>query len=222
MTKKTKVTIAFLLFFTVSIADIFAVVTSNKTMEVIFKPLLMITLIIVYLVSIKKPSMWLLLGLVFSFLGDVFLLNQEEYFVYGVACFLIAHVLYIRLIAWYIKGKPLMKGLLSILPFILPFLLTMYVVYDNLKDMVVPVFEYGFVIAVFGAVTLLNYQQEKSKANLLILLSSVVLMFSDAFIILNIYHSYSKILDFFVILFYISSQFLIVRGMILKEETPKI
>ena len=218
MTKKTKIVIASILFFIVAIADIFAVVIQNKTMEIVFKPLLMITLLILYLVSINKINWWLVLGLLFAFLGNVFLLDQQNYFVFGVASFLVTHVLYIKIIIGFLEKKSFTRIVLSTIPYMLYFIAIMYVVYESLKEMLIPVTEYGLVISIYGAVTFLNYQQEKSIANLLLLFSALFFVISDSFIILNIYHDYNKILDFFVIFLYIGAQYLTVKGLIVKEE----
>ena len=219
MTKKIKVTITSILFFIVVVADIYAVVVQNKTMEIIFKPLLMIALAIVYLTLAIKINKWLVFGLFFSFLGDVLLLNQEKYFVYGVACFLVAHVLYIKVIFDFIKVKSFIKMFFSTLPFLGLFLTIIFIVYDNLKEMLVPVVEYGLVICVFGGVAFYYYQQTKTKSSVFLLISAVSLAFSDSFIILNLYNSYSKLLDFFVILLYISSQYFVVRGVVARKQS---
>ena len=203
MTRKTKITIATVLFFIVVIADTYAVITQNKTMEMIFKPLLMFTLAIVYLISTKKINKWLIFGLFFSFLGDVFLLDQENYFVFGVASFLVTHVFYIKVIIDFLKVKSFVKIFLSMLPFLALYLTTVSAVYGNLKEMLIPVVEYGLVVCVFGGVTFFYYQQTKIKSSLFLLISAVLLAFSDSFLIFNLYYSYSKLLDFFVILLYI-------------------
>lgn len=220
MIKNIKKSILPILFFIIALIDIYAVISQNKSLEMVFKPLIMISLSFIYVSSVKKVNYWLVFGLFFSFLGDVLLLNQEKYFVYGVACFLITHVLYIRMITLQLsKEKSFTKMILSIVPFMLCFLLVMYIVYDNLNDMLAPIAEYGLIISVFGAVTLLNYEQKKSLGSLFLFLSAILLTFSDGFLILNIYNSYNIVLDFFVILFYISSQYLVVQGMILNNKS---
>ena len=219
MTRKTKITIATVLFFIVVIADTYAVITQNKTMEMIFKPLLMFTLALVYLISTKKINKWLIFGLFFSFLGDVFLLDQENYFVFGVASFLVTHVFYIKVIFDFLKVKSFVKIFLSMLPFLTLYLTTVSAVYGNLKEMLIPVVEYGLVVCVFGGVTFFYYQQTKIKSSLFLLISAVLLAFSDSFLIFNLYYSYSKLLDFFVILLYVFPQYMVVRGVLSREQS---
>lgn len=218
MIRKRILLVLLMLFFIVSVADIFAVIIQNKTMEIIFKPLLMLSLIAIYFLSTRKVNLWLVAGLFFAFLGDVLLLDQKKYFVFGIACFLVTHVLYIKLTIDFIKNISFTRIVFSLIPYILYFLAIMYVVYDNLKDMLVPVVEFGLVISIFGSVAFINYQKQKTKANFLLLLSATFFVISDGFIVLNIYTEYSKILDFFVILLYITAQYLIVRAIILKDK----
>ena len=218
MVKKKILTIVSVLFFIVAAADVFAVITQNKTMEIVFKPLLMISLIAMYSLSATKVNLWFVIGLFFAFLGDVFLLNQKKYFIFGIASFLVTHVLYIKMTIDFIKDRSFSRIILSILPYITYFLAIMCVIYENLKDMLIPVVEYGLVISIFGSVALINYQKEKTVANFFLLLSATFFVVLDGFIVLNIYNGYNKILDFFVIVLYISAQYLVVRAIILKEK----
>ena len=129
------------------------------------------------------------------------------------------NLFYIKVIFDFLKVKSFVKIFFSTLPFLALYLITVSVVYDNLKEMLVPVVEYGLVVCVFGGVTLFYYQQAKTKSSLFLLISAVLLGFSDSFIILNLYDSYSKLLDFFVILLYISSQYFVVKGVIAREQS---
>ncbi len=210
------------LFFFVAIADIFAVVTQNKTLEIIFKPLLVLSLIIIYFLSTKRVNIWLVAGLFFALIGDVFLLNQKKYFLFGVASFLITHVLYAKMTIDFIKDRSFTRIVLSLLPYLLYFLVIMYFIYNNLKDMLILVVGFGLVVSIFGSVALINYQKEKTKANLLLLLSATFFVILDGFIVLNIYNDYNKILDFFAILLYVSAQYLIVRAIILKDKSKEV
>jgi len=107
--KQTKITIASIVFLLVAIADVYAVITQTKNIEMIFKPLLMTSLAVVYLVSVKKPSFWLLSALFFSFWGDVFLLDKTNFFVFGLASFLVAHVVYIKITTSFLYKDSVVK-----------------------------------------------------------------------------------------------------------------
>mgnify|MGYP000515977386 CR=1 FL=1 len=182
MKKQTKITIASIIFLLVVIVDVYAVICKDKTLEIIFKPLLMTTLAVVYLVSVKRPNFWLLSALFFSFWGDVFLLDKTNYFVFGLGSFLIAHCLYIVMVKQFVKEFNFKELLICFPPFAIIFFGVLQFIKHNLGEMLIPVIVYGLVISVFGAFTLLNYRQERTKTNLSLLIGAVLFIASDSLI----------------------------------------
>lgn len=217
MTKQIKVRIASLLFLIVAIIDVYAVITQNKSLEVVFKPLLMTTLVVMYLISAKKVNFWLVSALFFSFWGDVFLLDKMNYFVFGLASFLIAHFLYIKMISKFLKKQPISKMLKSALVFIILFTGVLFLIKDNLGEMLVPVIVYGIAISTFGTCALLNYQQEKTSANKRLLLGAILFIISDSLIALNNFHSQRPVFDIAIIILYVAAQYSIVKAMLVKS-----
>ncbi len=216
MTKQIKTTIASIVFLLLAITDVYAVITQNKSLEMIFKPLLMTTLVVVYLVSVKKPDFWLISALFFSFWGDVFLLDKANYFVFGLASFLLAHVMYIKMTTQFLTNKAVSKIVLAAISFVLLFTGLLFLIFDNLGEMLVPVIVYGITIATFGASTLLNYQQEKSTANTWLLLGALLFIASDSLIALNNFYQPKHLFDVSIIILYVVSQYLIVKAMVAK------
>lgn len=82
----------------VAVADWWAVGTGNRPAEYVLKPLTMIVLIAAAWVLPDPVSegarWWLIVGLVLSLAGDVFLM-LEDHFVEGLASFLLGHVAYV-------------------------------------------------------------------------------------------------------------------------------
>lgn len=218
MTKSTKITIATIVFLIVALIDVYAVIQQEKTLEMIFKPLLMTTLAVVYLVSVKKPSFWLLSALFFSFWGDVFLLDKTNYFVFGLGSFLLAHVIYIKITTDYLGKDLTVKMITSSIPFVALFAGILYLTYNNLDDMLLPVIVYGITIATFGTAALLNYRQEKSTANMWLLLGAVIFIASDSLIALNNFYTPKHLFDVSIIILYIVSQYLIVKAIVAKQS----
>lgn len=66
-------------------------------LRVVTKPLSMLILIFIFLNlgGWELPGYWFVLGLVFSLLGDIFLLMRSRFFVPGLFSFLFAHIFYI-------------------------------------------------------------------------------------------------------------------------------
>lgn len=86
------------LAFVLAVADWVAVWGEKRRLEVVLKPVVMVALIawFVYGAGIEGRLLWFALGLVFSLVGDIFLLlPQPRYFLPGLAAFLVAHVCYI-------------------------------------------------------------------------------------------------------------------------------
>lgn len=220
MTKQIKITLASVLFFIAAMLDIWAVITKNESVEVIVKPLLMMLLVVVYLVSVKKPNFWFVLGLFFSFLGDSFLLfSGANYFMFGLAAFLLAHVVYIKITVGYLQSELTVKMISSAVPFVLFFVLLLVVVYDNLGEMLLPVVVYGITISTFGSVALLNYRSERSTENTWLLIGALIFIVSDSLIALNKFYEPSEFYSISIMITYILAQFLICKSMVLKART---
>lgn len=218
MTKQTKITVASIVFLVVAITDVYAVITQNKTIEMIFKPLLMTSLAVVYLVSVKKPSFWLLSALFFSFWGDVFLLDKANFFVFGLASFLVAHVVYIKITTSFLYKDSAVRILTSAIPFVLLFVGLLGLIYNNLGDILLPVLVYGIAISTFGTAVLLNYRQQKTTANTWLLLGAILFIASDSLIALNNFYMSKPLFNIAIIVLYIVSQYLIVKAIIAKEK----
>ncbi|CAM1367087.1 conserved membrane protein of unknown function [Tenacibaculum soleae] len=218
MTKKTKKNIASILFLLVAIIDVYAVIVQNKSLEIIFKPLLMTMLVIVYLLSVKKANFWLVSALFFSFWGDVFLLDKTNYFVFGLASFLIAHIMYIKMTSQFLKKQLFTKVIRGAIIFITLFAGVLFLIKDNLGEMLVPVIVYGIAISAFGTCALLNYQQDKTMANLWLLIGAILFIASDSLIALNNFYQPTHMFDVLIIVLYVVSQYLIVNSMLKNNK----
>jgi len=222
MTKQTKITIATVLFFIAAIADVYAILSGNETLETYAKPMLLTLLVVVYLVSAKKPLFWYVLGMFFCFVGDVLLMFKgANFFMYGLAAFLVAHVVYIKVTSVFLQRELTVKMISSAFPFVVLFGALMYLVYPNLGDMLIPVIVYGITISTFGSVALLNYRSEKSTENSWLLIGAIIFIFSDSLIALNKFYEPNELYGVTIMITYILAQFLICKAMIVKSNPVK-
>ncbi|MCD8403710.1 lysoplasmalogenase [Tenacibaculum finnmarkense] len=215
-----RIKIASIIFLIIAILDVYAVITQHKSLEIICKPLLMTSLVIVYLVSLKKgekANFWLVSALFFSFWGDVFLLDKTNYFVFGLGSFLVAHIMYIKMTANFLKKTAVIQILKSAVIFVALFVTIFLLIKDNLGEMLVPVLVYGTAISGFGTCALLNYQQEKSTENTVLLLGAILFIASDSGIALNNFYSPTHFFDIAIIILYVLAQFLIVKAILLRK-----
>ncbi len=218
MKKQTKITIASIVFLAVFMADVWAVITDNSIGEMIFKPLLMTTLAIVYLVSVKKSNFWFISALFFSFWGDVLLLFKEQFFVFGLASFLLAHIIYIKITAGFLQKISIKKILLATLPFVVFFVLLLNLIFDGLGVMKIPVIIYGITISSFGAVALLNYISRKTTDSLWLFLGAIVFIVSDSVLAINRFYEAKEVYGIIIMITYIVAQYFICKSIIFKEN----
>ncbi len=217
MTKQTRITTASLLFLAVVILHITGVLFNQK-MAFISKPFLMTSLVIIYLASVKKPNFWFISALFFSFWGDVLLLFKEQFFVFGLGSFLLAHILYIKITSEFIKKISLQKVILVCIPFVVFLFSFLFLIKDNLGGMKIPVIVYGVVISSFGAVALLNYVEEKNTANLWLFLGAIIFIVSDSLIAVNRFYEPKEMYQICIMLTYIVAQYLICKAVIAKTS----
>lgn len=82
----------------VAVFDWIAVSLGNRALEYVFKPLTMVVLICAAIAidpSSDAAQTLLIIGLVLSLAGDVFLMLPSDLFVPGLASFLLAHIAYV-------------------------------------------------------------------------------------------------------------------------------
>ena len=217
MTKKTKITTASILFLAVVIFHITGVLMSEKW-AFVSKPFLMTSVVVIYLVSVKSPNFWYVSALFFSFWGDVLLLFKEQFFVFGLGSFLLAHILYIKITSGFVRKIGWQKVIMVCIPFVLFLFSFLYMIIDKLQGMRIPVIVYGIVISSFGAVTLLNYIQNKNTSNLWLLLGALIFITSDSLIAINRFYEPREIYRLIIMLTYIVAQYLICKAMIVKNS----
>jgi len=188
----------------------------------VFKPLLMPLLFIAYYPVYKaQKSNFLriiLLSLVFSFFGDITLMlieYNENLFIIGLASFLIAHLLYI--IVFYKNIKPftiklVKKNLLYILIFIAFYTSLLFVLWDNLNEMLIPVLIYGAVITLMGVFATLRKTNKESYV--LVILGALLFICSDTLIAFNkfIFNSDLLYAQAYIMILYVLAQYFIIRG----------
>lgn len=219
MNQKSKIALAIVLFFIAAAADIFAIVTGNEPLETYAKPMLLTLLAVVYLVSVKKPNFWYVLGMFFCFIGDVLLMFKgANFFMYGIAAFLLAHVVYIKITVGFLPKELTSKMITSAFPFVFFFAILMYLIYDNLGEMLIPVVVYGVTISTFGSVAFLNYREEKSTENLWLFIGAIIFILSDSLIALNKFYQPNEVYGVSIMITYILAQFLICKAMIVKSN----
>lgn len=198
-----------LLFFAVSFLDILGVLLEHNLLQNIFKPMIILVLMVLYFNTVERKNYWYLLALAFSFLGDVFLLDKNNLFLIGIAAFLITQLLYIKIIWYRIKKSNFSQKIIAAVPFMIYLFVLLSLLQHNLNKFLIPVVVYGSAISVFGMVSLLNYVVEKSKNNRVLLLGAILFIASDSMIALHKFYQEQPFYGVAIMATYVIAQYLI-------------
>ncbi|UMB53895.1 lysoplasmalogenase [Lutibacter sp. A64] len=211
--------IALYVFLLVSILDVVGIIFKIDTFVLIFKPLILLSLLFLYAHSVEEKNKWYVMALIFSFFGDVFLLYAgDTVFKFGLSSFLIAHLLFIAIVIKQIKKASIVKVLVAIIPFAIIVVGLLFLLKNSLKELMIPVIIYAITIATFGIVSMLNYMNVKSKKALLMLIGAIVFVASDAILAINKFYYSALVFQITVMVTYITAQYFIYKSMVLVED----
>ena len=159
------------------------------------------------------------LGLFFSFLGDLLLLGTGEvYFIFGLLFFLIAHVFYIIMVLRLIPARKPKNFIMASVPFLLLFLILMNILFAGLGSMKIPVIIYAMTISFFGIVSLLLYLETKTKISLILLVGVLIFISSDTILALNLFYKTQSFYPLLIMMSYVLAQYLICRFVLKLNE----
>lgn len=217
MNKISKIRITNILFFLIVVIHIYGLVYS-ETIAFMSKPFLMTTLCLIYIVNINKPSFWILSALFFSFWGDVLLLFDNRFFVFGLGSFLIAHLCYIKEVFKYVNKIKLKSLLIICIPFIIYLFFLFSLILENINNIKIPVIIYAIVISVFGVVSSMNYYQNKNFYSFLLLVGALLFIISDSLIAVNKFYNSNESYSLLIMITYILAQFFICKSFLIREK----
>lgn len=211
--------IALFAFILVSVLDLLGIIFKIESLLYVFKPFVMLALLFLYTSSVSDINKWYSTALIFSFFGDVFLMYSGQLpFKIGLISFLIAHILFIRIVTQHIKKVSFLSILTAVIPFAVFLSLLIYTIKDSLGELLVPVIIYGFTISMFGVVSLINYVETKSAKSIWMLIGAIVFMISDTLLAINKFYLPKEIFGVLIMGTYIIAQYLIYRSMVLDTR----
>jgi uncharacterized membrane protein YhhN len=219
---KDKVQIQWAILFGVLVAvDILGITAGISIVHFIAKPLLIPGLILLLKMSkttVPRKSL-LLTGLVFSWLGDMFLLFEDKnalFFIFGLASFLTTHIFYI---IYFLKIRSSADSLLKKQPWIVLLiagygLVLVWFLYPYLGDLKIPVMVYATVICGMLLCSLHIFLKVNKPANILYLLGASLFVLSDSLLALNKFYQPFAFAAVLIMLTYCAAQYFIVTGFI--------
>ena len=214
-----KIKVTLLVFVLVSILDITGIIFEIPILVFIFKPLILLSLLVLYVISVSKRNKWYVLALLFSFLGDVFLIlkGEELYFILGLISFLLAHILFIKIVFSWLYKSSTYKKIGASIPFLITFFGLIYLLKDSLNELLIPVIVYGFTISLFGVISLLNYLNTKTTKALFMFLGALVFIISDSILAINKFYEPAHIFEVIVMITYVLAQYFIYKSITQKN-----
>lgn len=214
----TKIIIGGLFCITFAIHMIF---TKNEYIKgrIYTKPLLMPLLAIYYISSVAEVNKFIIMSLVFAFIGDVFLMwpERKTNFLLGLGSFLIGHLCYVLLFLQNIsfaKDVPVWFYLIIIM-YTIGARAVMKKLKNNLGDMVIPTYIYMLIILTMSFVSLARiFVMDMSISFLLPFIGSLLFLCSDSMLGFYTFNGKFKNGDVYIMLTYVLAQALIVGGYI--------
>jgi uncharacterized membrane protein YhhN len=203
----------------VLVADLVCIQLQNETVQYVFKPLLMLLLIVYFLSQTKlwitNLKKWIVAALFFSWLGDVLLMFQDQnslFFLLGLSAFLVAHIFYI-VFFHSIRVKEMIKSNLWLLLIVVIYYgVLINVLSPYLGNMKLPVRIYGIVIS-FMLLLAMHMGFIKNKiAGQWMLGGAFLFVISDSLLAINKFYQSFEPAGILIILTYGLAQLFITEG----------
>ena len=198
------------------------VLETHKDWNIFLKPILVPLLIFAVLPLSFNGKIKLIFALIFSTLGDIFLLFKGElFFMLGLGSFLIAHVWYIVIFTNRLRGKGNLKSLVILILPVLVYLGVFLSLLWNQEKMIpirIPVVVYACVISTMLLLaSSLFLANDKSKIQLLF--GALFFVISDSCLAWNLFHSEIPHASLIVMSTYLLAQLLLTWGISLKHQS---
>ncbi|MBU3146596.1 lysoplasmalogenase [Clostridium sp. CF012] len=181
------------------------------------KPLLMPLLAIYYILSVAEVNKFIVIALVFGFMGDVFLMwpDRKNNFILGLGSFLLGHFCYVLLFLQrisFVKDVPAWFYLIIII-YVSVAISVMKNLTVYLGDMKVPTYIYMAVILLMSFSSLARiWVMDLRIAFLLPFIGSLLFLSSDTMLGFYTFKGKFKNGDIYIMLTYVLAQVLIVGG----------
>lgn len=208
------------ILYAISASAVFiALLFDLQTLYLATKPLLMVTLLLYFISASKAYPAWriyVVIALVFSWAGDVFLMTGNG-FIAGLVAFLIAHVF--NIVAYQRTGaangelKPL-----DIIKFALYGSILFWIIYPGLGDMLFPVLVYALVLLVMGVWAHKRRGATNKTSFMMVSTGAILFALSDGMIAVSRFAFEIPGQQILIMSTYIIAQYLIVQGLLKHME----
>ncbi|WP_435356498.1 lysoplasmalogenase [Emticicia sp. SJ17W-69] len=208
-----------LAYFILGAVNIIAGVTNIDWLNYLTKPLLMITLGVLYFQKTKNnltsQDKIMLAALLFSCFGDTFLMFQGQnpnFFLFGLGSFLLAQISYTT-----IFRKSRKTAYLKSVPFAIYTVGLLFILWDKIPAAFLgAIILYSFAILMMGIGAV--ERQSNAKSYQYVLIGAITFIASDSLIAINKFAFKISLSDVWIMATYIIAQYLIVEGVLLGRK----
>ena len=200
-------------------ADLIGIYLKNDILVYVAKPLIVITLIFYFLSATKGIQSDLIIiiirALTFSWLGDVVLMFDsfnKNIFLIGLLAFLFAHLIYIRFFSLVRMGEKIKLKPGFILLVVVYYSGLIYLLFNDLHEMKIPVLVYGIVISVMFLLALHMLFIKIKEAGKLMMFGALLFIASDSILAVNKFYEPFEYAGIAIMLTYGIAQLLITLG----------
>ena len=221
--KKTWNILNILLILAVCIGDIFYIIFNDS---LLIKSLTSAGFVIIGIINLifvlnnktskKHFSIIMLVGLIFAMLGDIIL---ELHFIMGAVLFAIGHIFYFIAYSYLLpfKWKDLIYGAMIFIPVTLFILLAPIFDFGGIVMELVCII-YAVIISCMVGKSISNYIQDKNLLHLIILIGSLLFMFSDFMLLLNVFANLPRIVGILCLASYYPAECILAYSILLTKK----
>ncbi len=200
--------------------------TDNINLEYAVKPLIMIWMAVYFMVFKKKTAFTVpvLLAFFFSWVGDNFLMFSEKnelFFFAGVGGFFCAQITYIYIFTRYSEkgGQGYLRKNTGFGLFFVAYLAgILFLLFPGMEGFMKPVI-FVYALSLIGmSMMALNRKGRVSHASFIpVFAGSLLFLLSDSMIAVNKFYTEFHLAGFWIMITYISAQYLIMRGLVREQ-----
>ena len=187
-----------------------------KYQLLIFKPLtlfLIISIVLLFPAIEQKYKIFILLGLLFSLLGDVFLIYPNKHFTKGLIAFLIGHLFYI---VAFIVSNGFHYTEWIYLPLVIIGIIYLINILPYSGNKTIPIIIYIFIIAIMGWLALERLNSLQTIGALLSATGAILFMISDSILALNKFRKQFRSAELIILSTYYTAQWLLALSVIIQ------
>ncbi|PAQ13162.1 lysoplasmalogenase [Bacillaceae bacterium SAOS 7] len=195
-------------------AYLFAVKAESSFWKYVLKPGTMVFIILLASTGLKEPTfyiIWIIIGLLFSVGGDIFLMLPSNKFLQGLTSFLIAHICYI--VAFTNGLSHFTIDWRTIVPLGLFGIFYYSFLYPSLKKEGNLLLQIG--VMMYIAVICFMFTQSYSTGSQWAIIGSLSFLISDAILAYDQFHKRFRTAHYYVMITYYLAQYLIALSVIM-------